>query len=268
LPGSPANHGGVLGIRLVSATPTHVLSNGDGRCERPFLAGDAQFGRGDRADLSHQLGIACGAQSDVMREQGRADDVVMAVNGIDTPEDRDRVFAIARVHRRFVVIVGGREPYFRRREIVAAGGGIAAVQDRTEAILTDILGGDTADVRLNDLADLFFHAQRAEQFVQSRLDRRVVQCRQGNLRPDFRMHIRGRDIATRGGRARRLLALGAAREHRGHQQSPYNSAAKCCARRCLDHLFAPVSNRWVYVAEQNPTAVTTLSIWFVATVAG
>src|SRR5690606_13272667 len=144
----------VLRVALVGAAPAHVLRHRHGRGEGPLHAGGAGLDRGDLADPALQLDVAGRAQADVVREQGGADHVALAVHGVDAPDDRDRLAAAGGVHRRLPEGVGQLQPLFRPGVVLAARIGAAAGEDRTEAVLAHVLRGDRGDVALDDLPDL------------------------------------------------------------------------------------------------------------------
>src|SRR5690606_14301739 len=67
----------VLAEALVAAAPAVVARHREGGAEGPVGAGDGHLKRGRLADASDQVGIARGAEADVVREDGGADDVVV-----------------------------------------------------------------------------------------------------------------------------------------------------------------------------------------------
>ena len=79
----------VLAERLVAAAPALVARDAQARRERPRHAGRADLLRGGPLDLLDQVGVARGAQARVVREDRRADHVVVAVHGVDAVDQRD-----------------------------------------------------------------------------------------------------------------------------------------------------------------------------------
>ena len=75
----------ILAIAFISAAPAIIAGNGDCRGEGPVDAGDGDFGGGRFADTPHQIGIAGRTEPDIMREQRRADDIIMAVHRVGRP---------------------------------------------------------------------------------------------------------------------------------------------------------------------------------------
>jgi hypothetical protein len=113
-----------------------------------------------------------------VREKRRAHDIIVPMNGIAAPDHWNARQLAVRFHRSGVKGVGGCKPILRWRIIAAAGIGIAAVQHRTQMIAVDIIGRDTADIRLNDLAHFLLKRHRRQQFIDASLDRGVEsECR-------------------------------------------------------------------------------------------
>ncbi len=182
----------VFRIAFVGAAPAVVLRHRHGRREGPLHAGGAGLGGGDAGDLAQQFRVAGGAETDVVREQGGADHVALAVHGVDAPDDRDRLAAAAGIHRGFPERVGQRQPVLGRSVVLAAGVGAAAGQDRAEPVLAHVVRGDAGDVALHHLADLFLQRHRRHERVDAFLHRRVQRQRPGRLRP-----VRGVDAGRR-----------------------------------------------------------------------
>ena len=191
----PANHGpdigrdklGVGRIALVRTAPAIVLRHRHRRRESPFLSGDAHFLRGRGADLLDQRRVAHRAEADVVGKDRRADDVGMAVDRVDTPDDGDADAALRCIDGGEIERVGCFQPLRRRGEIIAVGAAVAAHEDRSEVILVHVLRLHAAQVRLDQLANLLLQRHPPEQAGDLRLDRRVARHRITVLRPDFRM---------------------------------------------------------------------------------
>ena len=114
-PGIGADDLRILAEALVGAAPAIVADDGEGRREIPVDAGHRHLDRGDLADAADQVRIAHRAEPDILREDGRADDIGMAVDGVDAPHDGDgelpRGTSIDASQKR----VGERQPFARRR---------------------------------------------------------------------------------------------------------------------------------------------------------
>src|SRR5262245_35936245 len=74
---------GILREAFVAAAPANILRDGECWRESPFDAGGCDCFGGGRADTLHEVGVVCGAEADVVRENYRAGNVVVAVNGVD-----------------------------------------------------------------------------------------------------------------------------------------------------------------------------------------
>ena len=73
----------ILRIALIGAAPAIVLRHGQRRSERPVDPRRGRLRRGRRADPPDQVGIMRRAQRAVVREERRANDVVVAMDGVD-----------------------------------------------------------------------------------------------------------------------------------------------------------------------------------------
>ena len=146
---------GVGTVALVGAAPAEIAWHGNRRGEGPFLARDADFLRGRCADPFDQGRVAHRAEADIVREDGCADDVRMAVHRVGTPDQRDADTAVAGIDRCEVERVRRLEPFRGRGKVVAAGTAVAADEDRTEIVGSHIFRRDAAQVRLDQLADFF-----------------------------------------------------------------------------------------------------------------
>ncbi len=117
----------ILGEAFVGAAPARILRHGDAGREGPLDAGGAHFLGGDALHLLHQRRIARAAEADVMREDHRAEDVVVPVHGVDAVEQRDLQARVPGVLLQAVVEVGpGLEA------VAFLGVGTAAAENRAE----------------------------------------------------------------------------------------------------------------------------------------
>ena len=120
-------------------------------------AGGAHLLRRDTRDVLDELRVAGGAQADVVREDDRADHVVVAVHGVHAVEDRhaqpglERVLLEAVVHVRPVL------------EAIGLGIRVAAGQDRAQEVLFDVALGQLVLLGLGHLADLLVERHLREQ---------------------------------------------------------------------------------------------------------
>ena len=158
---------------LVAAAPAIVLRGRERGGEGPFDAGGGDLGRRRLADAADQRGIAGRAEADVVRKDGRAGDVVVAVDAVHAEDDRDRHAARARPERGVAIRLDQRRPLRGRGALVAVGAGIAAREDRAERVALEVGGRHRADVALDHLADLLLDGHAREQRGDARLGRGV-----------------------------------------------------------------------------------------------
>ncbi len=158
-----------------------------------------------------------------MREDRGADDVGIAVDGVRTPDHRDRDMARGRVQRGGIERVGRLQPIGRQGAVVAAGAGIAAVEHRAQPVGPHIGGRDRGDVRLDRLPDLILDRHFREQIGDARIDGWIVGHGARELRPDFGMDHAGDGRRLRFGRA----DAGAQREGR---EPPGQAFVRCSTR--------------------------------------
>src|SRR3546814_16408035 len=103
---------------FICASPAVILRNGHRRRKGPFLAGHATFDRRNPADTLDQVGIARGAEADIVRDSRGAADIAVPLPGVGPPYHGDRPRAL---HRSGVKGVGEPEPVERRAQLVDAG---------------------------------------------------------------------------------------------------------------------------------------------------
>ena len=168
----PRHHRGLFGQAFIAAAPARIARHRQRGGESPVEPGRGDFGGGRLADAVHQRGIVCGAERDIVREQRGADDVVVTMDGIGGPQQRDGRFApVERRGRCGPERIGKREVGAGRRLVIAARPAVSAIQDRTEAIAAHVFGRDRGDIGLDELRDLVFEAHARQQAVDPRLDR-------------------------------------------------------------------------------------------------
>ena len=160
----------ILGVALVGPPPVGVAGHRQGRREGPVDAAGQHLPRRDPGDAFHQPGVAGGAETDVVGEDGGAEDVAVAVHGVDAVEDGDRPALQAARRRRLPVVVGHGDPVggpvgSRRRA--------AAAEDRAQVVVPDLLGRDAQTLGLGHLPDLLVQAHAAEQALDPAAPRRV-----------------------------------------------------------------------------------------------
>ena len=115
------------------------------------------------SDRSGQLRITNRAQRDVVRKNRGANDIVVAMDGIGTPYDRDARVALRRIDGGLVVAVRKIQPTLHRGILVLVGKRTTAVQHATQTIFADIIRCDVLNLALNHLGDFLLKGQRGDQ---------------------------------------------------------------------------------------------------------
>ncbi len=177
----------IFGIAFIAAAPAVVARHGDGRGEGPVHTGRTDFLGGGATDPLDQGRIVGGAQADIVRKQRRAVDIVVAVDSVRRPDQRDRGL-LARPYRHLIIGLDQIDPILDGGMLVAARDRAAAVFDRADMILRDFLGLDRLPFRLDDLADLFFNRHGGNDFRDTRFHGGVETDRRLGLWPKRRVH--------------------------------------------------------------------------------
>ena len=107
----PGHQRGILAEALVGAAPAFVAGDADARAEAPRDAGCAHLLGGRLADFPQERGVTSGTEADVVREDRGAEDVAVAVDGIDAVDDGN---AEARAECLFLERVDHVDPGLRR----------------------------------------------------------------------------------------------------------------------------------------------------------
>ncbi len=141
---------------FISTAPAIIASYRNGGGEVPVQASYCQLTRCGPADFLQQIWIIGRTQTDIVREQGRADDVTHAVYRIRTPNNGNTGAAVGFIDRGVVIVVGHLDPVGNGGIFVAIRCRTAAIQDRSQVIVSDIVGGHFIDLGLENLADFFF----------------------------------------------------------------------------------------------------------------
>ena len=155
-------------IAFIAPSPTQILRHRERRSEGPLDPAPRDFGRGNRADALDQLGIARGAEPDIVREQSRAGDIVVTVDRIDAEDDRDRNAIRLRTQGHGTKIADQLRPVSRGRTFIAVRPAVPAGEDRAERVGFEVLGRDRADVGLDELADLLLDRHFRDQRIDAR----------------------------------------------------------------------------------------------------
>ena len=86
----PPDQGRVLGKTLVRAAPARVAGHRQRGREHPLDARGTHGPRRRLAQLAHEARIGRCTQADVVREQRRPENVVVSVDGVRAPDQRNR----------------------------------------------------------------------------------------------------------------------------------------------------------------------------------
>ena len=110
---------------LIGTAPAIITRHRDGRRKGPLNSGYQDFLCCCVANLFHEVRVICCPQTNIVRKNRSAKDIIMTVNGVYTPHGRDRNPVLSRVHRGVIHGVGKRQPFGRCSVLVATGRGIA-----------------------------------------------------------------------------------------------------------------------------------------------
>ena len=197
----------ILGIALVGASPAVVAHHRQGGAEDPGDAAGTRGFRGGRADFLHQLRVARRAQADVVREQGGAEHVVVAMDGVRAPHDRHLDRHVGG-HRGLVVALRQRQPFGRLGMLVPIRPAAAAVEHRTEVIALDVFRRGALDLGLGHLADLLRQRHLADDVTDALFERRVPGDGAAHGRPVIQGGCRSRKGQRDGQRQYRVAKHG------------------------------------------------------------
>ena len=180
--GVGADERGIGRIAFVSPAPARILRHRNRRREHPGDPGRPDRPRGGVADARQQRRIVRRAETDVVREERRAVDVVVAVDRVGAPDDRDLDRHVGR-HRRVVEALRQCEPVGHARVLAVARPGAAAIEDRAEIVAPDIVRSDRPDVGLGHLPDLLLERHSGDDPPNQRFVRGgITGCRVSWLR--------------------------------------------------------------------------------------
>src|ERR1700744_298377 len=104
-----------------------------------------------------------------MGEDCRADDIVVAMDGVGTPNRWDPMDPMRDVCRCVIERVRKGEPLTRRSKLVAIRRGVPTVEDRAEVIVAQIFRSDAGDIGLDDLSDLLLERHDRDHCSETRL---------------------------------------------------------------------------------------------------
>ena len=139
-------------------------------CERgrkgPVDSGGDYLGRGRFADRLNQLRIACGAQSDVVRKYGCAEDIRVSVYRIRAPDQGNT----AAGGRSFKKGIRERQPVTHGGALVVSGGAATSIEYRSDRAIGHVVGGEGRNLCLNHLCDFLLGSHPPKAIGDFRLD--------------------------------------------------------------------------------------------------
>ncbi len=193
----------IFGKAFIGAAPALILCDRDAGREGPLNSGGAHLLRGDAGNLFHQRRIARASQADVMREDHRAQHVVVAVERVHAVEQRDAQAAAGGALLNAVVEIGPRlqaVTFFRV--------GTAAAEHRAERVRLDL--GEVLDLvlfGLCHLADFFVERHACQERLDLRIERGERRRRGGGAdgRAEGREDQRGGCSKRSGNQKRRAI---------------------------------------------------------------
>ena len=191
------HEGGIGGIAFIAAAPAQILRHGERGREGPFDPGPGDFGGGRLADAVNKVGIMGRAKADIVRKDGRARHIAVAMHGVHAKEDGD---ARARLERGGAIVADHPGPGGGVGPFIAIGAAIAAGEDGAERVARKVGWRDGTDVALHNLPDLLFDGHAGEKRIDRPFGGRV-----GDGCGAMRLWPSGRIGAGGGGHHGRLL---------------------------------------------------------------
>ena len=121
---------GIFGISFIGSAPSVITHNGDGRCKCPFLRANPDFLRRNFSNLAKQFWIAGRPEPNIVRKNGRAGNVIVAMHGIRAPNHRNKWHAVSiGLLRRLIKFIRESDPIRSRRPVIAIGRRITAIKN-------------------------------------------------------------------------------------------------------------------------------------------
>ncbi|MNF80128.1 hypothetical protein D3C84_623650 [compost metagenome] len=178
------DNGGIFGIALIGPAPAIIPGHRDRRGKGPVQPGGGHFPRRHLTDTVDEPRIPRRSQADVVREQGRREDIVVAVHRIGRPHEGDAIAPALKARlRRQPVGVGLTCPVRCRRVFVIAGPATAPIEDRANLVARYLLWRHFTKVGLDHLADLLFQRHPGEQSLDLALHPLILGNGTVDLRP-------------------------------------------------------------------------------------
>src|SRR5260370_35389779 len=123
-----------LRIPFVRPPPASVTNDGKRRGKRPVDSRRGNLGGSGPADTFDQIGIVRGSETDVVRKQGRAEYIVVAMYRVGSPYHGNRRRASLGVHGRVIVAIYQPDPIGDRCMFVVTGKRASAIQNGSQPV--------------------------------------------------------------------------------------------------------------------------------------
>ena len=154
----------ILGIAFIGPAPAIILRHCDGGREVPVDPGDFDLGGGGFADAAYQIGVACRAKADIVREDRSPHHIGMAMHGIGAPHRGDDRLTVRLLRDRGEIhLVRELQPFAGFGIFIAIGAAVAAIEIAAETIAAHVFGSEAVNLRLDQLGDLALHAHAGDQ---------------------------------------------------------------------------------------------------------
>ena len=160
-------------VTFVGSAPARALHHRQSGGENPAYAGCPYLFGGEMRDAPDKFGIMRRAQADIMRKQRCAEHIVVAVNSVGSPDNRNLGRQIGR-HRGFMVVAGERHPIGNRSLLLTPRPCPAAVQNRANIMLAGLIRRDRPDIRLGHLPDFLPQGHLTQNGDDAGFDRGIV----------------------------------------------------------------------------------------------
>ena len=160
----------IRAIGLIRPAPPGVQCHCQRRRKNPINTRGADFSRSRPCNRRGQLRVTDRTQRDVVGKYRGADDIVMTVHRIGTPNNRNTGTACRGVDRRQIVGICKIHPILNRSMFVLSRKRPSAVQDAPQAVHPDILGRHVLDFTLNHLRHFLLKRERRQQRFDTTID--------------------------------------------------------------------------------------------------
>ena len=163
----PAGVGGhqrfVRTVGLIGTTPAKIPGDSHRGSEDPVYAGCLNLPGRSGADGRDQFGIPGRTQSNIVGENGGANYIVVAVDRIGAPNDRNTCVTATGIDGGPIVVIGHPQPVVDRRVFIAIWKRTTAVEDAAQAVPPHILWRDLRNLTLDHLTHFLLQGHGFQQ---------------------------------------------------------------------------------------------------------